>query len=120
MKQSTIPLLALCVSIRLGTNLVRFGGSFGFFRFGRFEVRFWGPKGRFGRFEVRFKSSANLPNLFKPGKLPDIDTIFSKSLREKFLKVGFPSDGSNCKIRFDPTLVFSFKKSGPFFSEIIP
>ena len=79
-----------------------------------------GPKRRFGRFEVRFKGSANLPNLFKPGKLPDIDTIFSKSLREKILKVGFPSDGSNCKIRFDPTLVFSFKKSGPFFSEIIP
>ena len=47
-------------------------------------------------------------------------TQFSVSLRDKILKVGFSSDGSNCKIRFDPTLVFSFKKSGPFFSEIIP
>ena len=28
----------------VGSNLVRFGGSFGFLRFGRFEVRFLGPK----------------------------------------------------------------------------
>ena len=77
-----------------------------------------GPKRRFGRFEVRFKGSANLPNLFKPGKLPDIDTIFSKSLREKILKVGFPSDGSNCKIRFDPTLVFLLKKVDPFSQKL--
>ena len=34
----------------VGSNLVRFGGSFGFLRFGRFEVRFFGPK---LRFEVR-------------------------------------------------------------------
>ena len=27
----------------VGSNLVRFGGSFGFLRFGRFEVRFLGP-----------------------------------------------------------------------------
>ena len=40
--------------ISVGSNLVRFGGSFGFLRFGRFEVRFLGPKKRFGRFEVRF------------------------------------------------------------------
>ena len=71
-----------CISV--GSNLVRFGGSFGFLRFGRFEVRFLGPKRRFGRFEVRFKGSANLPNLFKPGKLPDIDTIFSKFERKIF------------------------------------
>ena len=78
-----------------------------------------GPKKRFRRFEVRFKGSVNLPNLFNPGELPDIDTVFSKFER-KILKVGFSSDGSNFKIQFDPTLVFSFKKSGPFFSEIIP
>ena len=69
---------------RLGMNLVQFGGSFVFFRFGRFEVRFLGPKRRFVRFEVRFKGSTNLPNLFKPGKLPDIDTIFSKFERKNF------------------------------------
>ena len=90
----------MIVKIRLETNLVRFGGSFDIFRFSRFEVWFLGPKRRFGRFEVRFKGSANLPNLFKPGKLPDIDKIFSKSLREKILKVGFSSDGPNCKIWF--------------------
>ena len=28
----------------VGSNLVRFGGSFGFLRFGRFEVRFLGQK----------------------------------------------------------------------------
>ena len=42
------------VTSSVGSNLVRFGGSFGFLRFGRFEVRFLGPKKRFGRFEVRF------------------------------------------------------------------
>ena len=33
-----------CVEISVGSNLVRFGGSFGFLRFGRFEVRFLGVK----------------------------------------------------------------------------
>ena len=28
----------------VGLNLVQFGGSFGFLRFSRFEVRFLGPK----------------------------------------------------------------------------
>ena len=32
------------VTSSVGSNLVRFGGSFGFLRFGRFEVRFLGPK----------------------------------------------------------------------------
>ena len=80
---------------------------------------FWGQKGgsggsRFG-LKVRrtFRTFLNQENYL-------ILTQFSVSLREKILKVGFSSDGSNCKIRFDPTLVFSFKKSGPFFSEIIP
>ena len=36
--------LVECATIRLETNLVRFGGSFGFLRFGRFEVRFLGVK----------------------------------------------------------------------------
>ena len=31
------------INISVGSNLVRFGGSFGFLRFGRFEVRFLGP-----------------------------------------------------------------------------
>ena len=80
---------------------------------------FWSQKGgsggsRFG-LKVRrtFRTFLNQENYL-------ILTQFSVSLREKILKVGFSSDGSNCKIRFDPTLVFSFKKSGPFFSEIIP
>ena len=42
------------VALSVGSNLVRFGGLFGFLRFGRFEVWFLGPKKRFGRFEVRF------------------------------------------------------------------
>ena len=29
--------------ISVGSNLVRFGGSFSFLRFGRFKVRFLGP-----------------------------------------------------------------------------
>ena len=52
------------ISSSVGSNLVRFGGSFGFLRFGRFEVRFLGPKKRFGRFEVRFRGSANLSEPF--------------------------------------------------------
>ena len=31
------------VSSSVGSNLVRFGGSFGFLRFGRFKFRFLGP-----------------------------------------------------------------------------
>ena len=31
------------IFISVGSNLVRFEGSFGFLRFGRFEVRFLGP-----------------------------------------------------------------------------
>ena len=31
------------ISTSVGSNLVWFGGSFGFLRFGRFEVRFLGP-----------------------------------------------------------------------------
>ena len=39
-------------------------------------------------------------------------------MREKILKVGFSSDGSNFKIQFDPTLVFSFKKVDPFSEKL--
>ena len=83
------------------------------------RFRFWVQKGGSGgsRFSLKvrwtFRTFLNQENYL-------ILTQFSVSLREKILKVGFSSDGSNCKIRFDPTLVFSFKKSGPFFSEIIP
>ena len=38
----------------------RFGGSFGFWRFGLYEDRFLGAIWRFGRFKVRFRGSTNL------------------------------------------------------------
>ena len=36
----TTEISSVCVCTSVGSNLVRFGGSFGFLRFGRFEVRF--------------------------------------------------------------------------------
>ena len=51
---SKSPKNILTFTSSVGSNLVRFGGSFSFLRFGRFEVRFLGPKKRFSRFEVRF------------------------------------------------------------------
>ena len=43
--QSTITQINFLTTlgISVGSNLVRFGGSFGFLRFGRFEVWFLGP-----------------------------------------------------------------------------
>ena len=78
---------------------------------------FWGQKGgsggsRFG-LKVRrtFRTFLNQENYL-------ILTQFSVSLRDKILKVGFSSDGSNCKIRFDPTLVFLLKKVDPFSQKL--
>ena len=53
-RQFDIERSVIVVSTSVGSNLVRFGGSFGFLRFGRFEVRVFGTHKRFGRFEVRF------------------------------------------------------------------
>ena len=78
---------------------------------------FWGQKGgsggsRFG-LKVRrtFRTFLNQENYL-------ILTQFSVSLREKILKVGFSSDGSNCKILFDPMLVFILKKVDPFSQKL--
>ena len=44
MKNKKVFIIDHLMEVSVGSNLVRFGGSFGFLRFGRVEVRFLGPK----------------------------------------------------------------------------